>query len=53
MHATTYLTLADAEVIAARNTAFDEEGWTYTVVPCGSYYVVQVRDETGFLVGNL
>lgn len=51
----TYRTLAAATEIVAANTDDDDDGdgWTFTVEARGDWYVVAVRDETGFLLGYL
>ena len=51
-----YPNVATAQAVADANTAGDEDGWTYTVVvdPAGTgKAIVQVADETGFVVGSL
>ena len=59
----TYLSEAKARGLAARCNQDDEDGWTYTAVPAGAgvpienpvhtrWFLVEVRDETGALLGN-
>jgi len=55
----TLLTREHADRIALRNTETaaaepEAERWTYAVAPNGPrWFKVEVRDETGFLVGHL
>lgn len=50
---TYFLTREYAESIATANQA-DSEGWTFRVVQMGACrFVIEVRDETGDLLGTL
>jgi len=60
----TYLSESKARGVAAICQRDDENGWTYTAVPAGPdvpienpthqrWFLVEVRDETGALLGNL
>lgn len=59
----TFYTEAKARGIAAQCQAGDEDGWTYTANRAGPvdfenphhtcWWLVEVRDETGALLGNL
>lgn len=56
--ATAFPTREQADKIAALNTRDEGESfdsWTYTVVPhsMSGYFAIEIRDETGFLVGSL
>lgn len=42
-----------ANEVAAAYASGDDDGWTYTVVPKGKYYAVEVRDEDGYHIGTL
>jgi hypothetical protein len=51
---TTYLSdRAKAAAIAEINMGDDEDGWTYGVIEHGKFYVIEVRDDEGNLVGCL
>lgn len=50
---TRYATEAKAAKVMEGWTEADTEGWTYTVVPSGDWFVIEVRDETGFVLGAL
>lgn len=61
----TYLSEAKAHGVAARCQGDDEDGWTYTARPivandftpagrpAARWFYVEVRDETGAVLGNL
>jgi hypothetical protein len=52
---TLYADRAALEATAARCNADEanDDGWTYTVVAVGKYFVIEVRDETNFFLGYL
>jgi len=39
--------------VADRNQMYEEDGWTYKVLPCGPYFLIEVRDDADEFVGYL
>lgn len=58
-----YLNPLQAVTLAAKLNAEDDSGWTYTAKPVAmndftlkfvcQYHIIEVRDDTGTLLGNL
>jgi hypothetical protein len=54
---TLFNTREEAEAIAKTNREEDNgmalPAWSYTVKPYGSYFIIEVANETGEVLGNL